>query len=154
MEINEVMTLGETALYKIGQLAELADVSTRTIDYYTKIGMIEPVKRTNKNYRLYSDETLHRLKRIEMLKKEKYTLEEIRNTLNQLDKATRNNEMNEKLAALQLHMKQLEREVNELRPYLEQMRPNQAKHIFKHLTPHSAACIEALLLLIGKSPFI
>ena len=70
--------MGNEKLYKIGELAKLADVSPRTIDYYTKLSLIEPEKRSDTNYRLYSDETLTRLKRIESMKNEKYTLEEIK----------------------------------------------------------------------------
>jgi MerR family copper efflux transcriptional regulator len=48
--------MGKEKLYKIGELAKLADVSSRTIDYYTKLNLIEPEKRSDTNYRLYSDE--------------------------------------------------------------------------------------------------
>lgn len=61
--------MGAITLYRIGELSKLAAVSARTIDYYTTIGLIEPAKRSDKNYRLYSDETLQRLERIEELKK-------------------------------------------------------------------------------------
>lgn len=69
-------------LYKIGELSKLSGLSRRTIDYYTGIGLIKPARRTKGNYRLYGVETLQRLERIEYLKKEKYTLDEIRQTLN------------------------------------------------------------------------
>ena len=46
--------------------SKLAGVSPRTIDYlYFFMGLIEPEMRSAKNYRLYSDETLLRLKRID-----------------------------------------------------------------------------------------
>lgn len=47
-------------LYKIGELA--------------KLDLLEPDKRSDKNYRYYSNETIIQLKRIENMKKEKYTL--------------------------------------------------------------------------------
>lgn len=56
-------------MYRIGELSKLAQISARTIDYYTSIGLIEPAERSAKNYRLYSDETLQRLERIEQMKK-------------------------------------------------------------------------------------
>ncbi|WP_166242434.1 MerR family transcriptional regulator [Paenibacillus turpanensis] len=141
-------------LYKIGELASMLGVSSRTIDYYTKLGLIHPEKRSNTNYRLYSDETLARLKRIEWMKQEKYTLEEIKESLEHWGKTIRSEEVSEKLTAIQLHMKQLEREIKEISPMLEQLKPNQAKHVLKALTPSSAACIESLLLLLSKGPLL
>lgn len=144
----------EENLYRIGELAKLANVSERTIDYYTMLGLIAPAQRSMKNYRLYNDETLLRLKRIIQMKSEKYSLDEIRNTLNEWNKVTDEEQMSQRFTALQMHMQQLEREVKELSPIIDQMKPRQAKHLFKNLTPQSAAVIEALLLLLGKGPFM
>ena len=68
-------------LYRIGELSKLAGVSPRTIDFYTSMGLIEPEMRSAKNYRLYSDETLLRLKRIVQMKKDKYSLDEIKSNI-------------------------------------------------------------------------
>ncbi|NDI36419.1 MerR family transcriptional regulator [Chengkuizengella sediminis] len=142
-------------LYKIGELSNIAGVSSRTVDYYTKIGLIHPIKRLEKsNYRLYNDETLQRLKRIEMLKKDKYSLDEIKHTLDQLDKITEDTLIKEKLTSLQDHLKLVEKDVKELSPVIENLKPNQAKNIYKHLTPQTAACMEALLFLLNKGPLM
>ncbi|MDF2668258.1 MAG: MerR family transcriptional regulator [Paenibacillus sp.] len=146
--------IGVTTLYKIGELARLSNVSPRTIDYYTKLGLLTPDKRSVKNYRLYSDETVARLKRIEDMKKEKYTLEEIKESLNMWQKVSRSEVVTEKLTSLQLHLEQLEREVKEISPLLSQMKPKQASNAFNNLATQSAACIEALLLLLGKGPLM
>lgn len=142
----------EVRLYKIGQLSRLSKVSPRTIDYYTKLGLIQPEKRSDANYRYYSDETLHRLKRIEMMKREKYTLEEIKERLDQWEKVSPNEQVADKLTALQLHLQQLEKEVKEISPMIEKLKPAQAKNLYKMITPSSAALIEALLILLGKGP--
>jgi MerR family copper efflux transcriptional regulator len=141
-------------LYRIGELAKLSNVSQRTIDYYTKLGLIDPDKRSDKNYRYYSDETLARLKRIDTMKKEKYSLDEIKSTFEQWDRVSHDDAVTDKLSALQLHLHQLEKEVKELSPLFDQLRPNQVKLAFKIITPQSAACIEALLLLLGKGPLL
>jgi MerR family copper efflux transcriptional regulator len=141
-------------LYRIGELSKISSISARTIDYYTKLGLIGPEKRSDKNYRFYSVETLTRLKRIEIMKKEKYTLEEIKESLVQLDKVSPNDRVTDKLTTLQLHLHQLEKEVKELRPLIEKLKPKQAKNAFKFITPQSAACIEALLILLGKGPLL
>lgn len=144
----------EGRLYKIGQLSKLAKLSPRTIDYYTNLGLIQPEKRSDSNYRYYSDETLARLQRISQMKNEKYTLEEIKASLNQLDKVSHVEQVTDRLAALQLQLTHLEREVKELGPIIEQLKPAQAQNLSKMITPRCAALVEALLLLLGKGPFI
>ncbi|GGI45432.1 MerR family transcriptional regulator [Paenibacillus marchantiophytorum] len=145
--------MGNEKLYKIGELAKLADVSSRTIDYYTKLKLIEPEKRSDTNYRLYSDETLNRLKRIETMKNEKYTLEEIRTNLQQWSKVSPDDTVRDKLTSIQLHLEQLMKEAKELGPIINQLKPNQMKKLYRILTQPTAACIEALIVLLGKNPF-
>lgn len=144
----------EGRLYKIGQLSRLAKLSPRTIDYYTNLGLIHPEKRSDSNYRYYSDETLTRLQRISQMKSEKYTLDEIKESLTQLDKVSNVDQVTDRLAALQLQLQQLEREVKELSPIMDQLKPAQAQNLSNMITPRCAALIEALLLLLGKGPFI
>lgn len=138
-------------LYRIGELAKAANVSERTIDYYTKLKLITPEKRTQTNYRLYSIETLNRLKRINELKQEKYTLEEIRSKLELWNKVS-DEQVTEKLTSLEIHMQRLEREVKELEPLLSNLKPGQARKMFSSLMPQSLACIEALYILINQGP--
>lgn len=147
-------SLNGPRLYRIGELASLAGISPRTIDYYTGLGLLAPAKRSTGNYRLYDDETLSRIRRIELWKAQKYSLEEIREQLTSLDRITQNEEISRKLAELQTHLTQLEREVKELEPVLDQLKPKQAKRLFRAITPQTAACVEALLLLLGKSNFM
>ncbi|WP_178021836.1 MerR family transcriptional regulator [uncultured Paenibacillus sp.] len=145
--------MGVKKLYRIGELAKAADVSERTIDYYTKLGLISPEKRTQTNYRLYSAETLTRLERINQMKQEKYTLEEIREKLDQWNRVTAEEQVTVKLSSLELHMQQLEREVKELEPLISSLQPNQAKRAFANLLPQSLACMEAIRLLMNHGPF-
>lgn len=139
-------------LYRIGELAKEAAVSERTIDYYTKLGLICPESRTQTNYRLYSSETLLRLTRINEMKQEKYSLEEIKERLLQWERLS-GEEVSEKLSALEIHMQQLEREVKELQPFISKMPPQQAKRAFAELMPQSLACIEALCIILNQGPF-
>lgn len=141
-------------LYRIGELSKLAGVSSRTIDYYTGLGLLTPVKRSNGNYRLYNIETLDRIRRIEQLKAQKYTLDEIRRHFETLDKVTADEQVSRKLAELQTHLTQIERDVKELEPVLDRLKPGQAKRLFRTITPQTAACVEALLLLMGKTQFL
>lgn len=140
----------ETKLYRIGELAKLAGVSARTIDYYTAIGLLTPVKRSKGNYRLYNDETLQRIRRIEQLKAQKYSLEEIKAHFNALQRISPDEEVTRKLTDLKAHLTQVEREVKELESVLDRLKPRQAARLFRMITPQTAACAEALLLLLGK----
>jgi DNA-binding transcriptional MerR regulator len=110
--------------------------------------------RSDSNYRYYGDETLLRLKRIEMMKKEKYTLDEIKVCLIQLEKVGQDERMTDKLSALQLHLQQLEKEVKEISPMIEQMRPSQARNLYKIIAPSGAAVIEALLILLDRGSIL
>lgn len=141
----------EMRLYRIGELAKLAHTSSRTIDYYTSLGLIEPSGRSEKNYRLYGDETLLRLERIEQMKKDKYTLDEIKASLDNWSKVTPDEHITLKLTEIQQHLSQLEREVKELEPVIEQLGPRKASRLYTAITPQTAACIEALMLLMNKS---
>ncbi|WP_256756810.1 MerR family transcriptional regulator [Cohnella sp. WQ 127256] len=141
-------------LYRIGELSALAGISPRTIDYYTGLGLLAPIKRSTGNYRLYDDDTVARIRRIEQLKAQKYSLEEIREQFTSLKRIVADEDVTRKLSELQTHLAQLEREVKDLEPVLDQMKPQQVKRLFHAITPQTAACVEALLLLLGKSNFM
>lgn len=141
-------------LYRIGELAKLAGISSRTIDYYTSLGLLAPAKRSTGNYRLYDDETLERIHRIEKMKAQKLSLEEIRDKFSELNRISPDVELSRKLQELQSHLAMLERDVQELEPVLDRMKPQQAKRLFRAITPQTATVIEALLLLLGKNNFM
>ncbi|MCP3764782.1 MerR family transcriptional regulator [Domibacillus sp. A3M-37] len=73
------MCIGK-ALLRIGQLAKLSGLSSRTIDYYTQCGLL-PVQRSSANYRLYPEDVLQTLERIKLLKKQRMSIEEIKRVL-------------------------------------------------------------------------
>lgn len=139
-------------LYRIGEIAKRSNMNPRTIDYYTRLGLIKVKKRAKSRYRYYGIETIEQLKRIEYLKQEKYTLEEIKTLMDSFGKLPSKDELEQKLTSLQLHLRQLEREVKELSPVIDGLKPQQAKRAFHLLIPHTAACVDALLLLLGKGP--
>ncbi|WP_246246155.1 MerR family transcriptional regulator [Paenibacillus lemnae] len=136
-------------LFRIGELAKAAGISERTIDYYTKLGLITPEKRTLKNYRLYSTETLTTLERINQMKQEKYTLEEIKDRLERWKSVAEDPEVTDKLSQLEIQIQRLEREVNEISPLLEGLKPNQARAALTNILPKGAACIESLQILLS-----
>ncbi len=85
--------LGES-IYRIGELARAASVNRRTVDYYTRIGLLRPETRTDARYRLYGEVSLRRLRTIQELRAQNFSLEEIRGLLdrdpaNAITEATR-----------------------------------------------------------------
>ncbi len=67
-----------TKLLKAGELARKANVLVTTVRFYTKIGLLPADAQSPGKYNLYNEErALQRLRKIESLKKQRYTLEEI-----------------------------------------------------------------------------
>ncbi len=63
--------------YQIGELANLVDMSPRTIRYYEEIGLLNSVKRIEGGKRVYTDRDVQRLKFITRLKHLGLTLSEM-----------------------------------------------------------------------------
>lgn len=68
-------------LLRIGELAARAGVSTRTVDFYTGLGLLAPVRRSGGNYRLYQEADLRRIVAIRHLEAQGIKLEDIAHVL-------------------------------------------------------------------------
>ena len=64
--------------YTISQLAKAAEVPTTTVRYYERIRLVEPEDRSQGNYRLYSDESLSKLKFVRAAQAIGFTLEDVK----------------------------------------------------------------------------
>lgn len=62
---------------RIGELAEIAGVTPRTIRYYENLGLLRPNEREGKGFRYYTQTELAKLQKIDCLKSLGLTLEEI-----------------------------------------------------------------------------
>ncbi len=62
---------------RIGELAEIAGVTPRTIRYYENLGLLRPNEREGKGFRYYSQTELAKLQKIDCLKSLGLSLEEI-----------------------------------------------------------------------------
>jgi DNA-binding transcriptional MerR regulator len=63
--------------YQIGEMANLLELSPRTIRYYEEIGLLNSVKRVEGGKRIYTDKDFHRLRFITRLKHLGLTLSEM-----------------------------------------------------------------------------
>jgi MerR family Zn(II)-responsive transcriptional regulator of zntA len=68
-------------MYTIGQLARRAHVNTDSVRFYERQGLLSPVRKTSSGYRLYSDETLHRIAFVKHAQRCGFSLAEIRDLL-------------------------------------------------------------------------
>lgn len=63
--------------YTIGQLAKSADAPTSTVRYYERRGLLTPEARSPGNYRLYSQDSLDRLRFVRSAQSAGFTLSDI-----------------------------------------------------------------------------
>ncbi len=68
-------------MFTIGKLAALAEVSTDTLRYYEREGLIEPTNRSGSGYRLYDKDSARRIHFIKQAQHCGFTLAEIRELL-------------------------------------------------------------------------
>ncbi|MGI5836794.1 MAG: MerR family transcriptional regulator [Chloroflexota bacterium] len=97
------------SLYRIGELADLAGVSPRTIDYYTQVGLLQACCRSEGNYRLYDTQALDRLKVIRAYKEQGLQLVAIQARLAQMAKAPDGD-----LEKLRVHLEQIRKLVDQM----------------------------------------
>jgi MerR family transcriptional regulator, copper efflux regulator len=109
-------------------------VSKRTIDYYTSIGLLS-AERSKSNYRIYSDESLKDLKFIEECKSLHYPLDEIKRKLDmKKDKNIREAEVEKHVMAVTQQMKQLQNDLFDLIPILENLDEQQKEKFSNNLS--------------------
>lgn len=71
----------EMTTLTIGKLARQANVGVETLRYYERRGLIEPQRRTDAGYRLYSDDTRQRLQFIRRAQTLGFSLDEVADLL-------------------------------------------------------------------------
>jgi len=71
---------------QIGEVAEAVGLSIRTIRHYDEMGVVEPSGRTAGGFRLYTEADVERLRLVKQLKPLQFSLEEIHELLDILDK--------------------------------------------------------------------
>jgi DNA-binding transcriptional MerR regulator len=71
----------ETVMHTIGKLALQANVTTDTVRYYEKEGLLVPTSKTGAGYRIYDEEAVRRLRFIKQAQQCGFSLTEIRELL-------------------------------------------------------------------------
>jgi MerR family transcriptional regulator, copper efflux regulator len=137
-------------LYRIGEIAKLKNISKRTIDYYTQIGLLNPI-RTNSNYRLYGDECIQVLNMVEHYKNLNMPLEEIKSSIelfksdNMIDRQKVEKHV-EQITSIMQHLKE---EINVMEPILQKLNHQQKEMLVNKLSTEGRTLAQALLLLFS-----
>lgn len=100
-------------VYRIGEIATLVGVSTDTIRFYEKKGILEKPERTVSGYRLYSESVLKLLRFIIKAKRMGFTLNEIKELLE--IKHTSDNTCEDVREKVKLKLKNIDNRIEELR---------------------------------------
>jgi DNA-binding transcriptional MerR regulator len=74
------------ALMQIGEVAERTGLSLRTIRYYEEVGLVVPSARSQGGFRLYTEADIDRLQVIKRMKPLEFTLEQMRELLDIVDR--------------------------------------------------------------------
>lgn len=72
--------------YRISELAEKCEVNKETIRYYESVGLLLEPSRTKAGYRIYSEESVNRIKFIKKMQDLGFTLAEITKLFGVVDK--------------------------------------------------------------------
>ncbi|YCI77338.1 MerR family transcriptional regulator [Bacillus sp. R1-10] len=129
---------------KIGELAEMANVTKRTVDYYTNLGLLK-AERSASNYRYYSVGELERLRRIEGYKRENLSLEDIKEILKKDKEAA--SAIEAKGLQLKNKMDGLNEELQEFISLIEKDGKSELL-LKKQISRESMALIQSLVLLV------
>ncbi len=99
-------------IMKIGELADTAGVSTKTIRYYESIGVLDEPARTESGYRSYGPGAIERLDFVKQAQSSGLALAEIRSILDIKDRGGQTCEHT--TALLQRHLDELDAKIVEL----------------------------------------
>ncbi len=109
---------------RIGELAERAGVTTRTIRYYETMGLLRPMERDG-GIRYYTEEALRRLHKIDALKNLGLSLEEIATVIDlYFEDPTGVTAKQRVLAILEGHLREAEGKISSLEQFCDDLRGN------------------------------
>jgi len=111
--------------YTISQLAKSADIPTTTVRYYERIGLVEPEDRSHGNYRLYSDESLNKLKFIRAAQATGFTLDDVKSLL--IDDAGRTPTCGNVQVLIEERLEDIEQRLKDLRHVRKVLKSAQEK---------------------------
>lgn len=93
--------------YTIGQLAKLAGISTKTLRVYEQKGLLVPERNEENDYRIYGEEAVKTLEKIQLMKYLDFSLDQIADFLQLYENVSRENMLIEQKRLLEKKREQL-----------------------------------------------
>lgn len=124
------------------------NISKRTIDYYTQMGLLNPI-RTDSNYRLYGQESIQILELVEHYKNLKMPLEEIKSSIEMIQSENRidKQKVEQHFEQIALIMEHLKEELMAMEPILQKLNKQQKELLVSKLSPKGIKLAQTLYLL-------
>ncbi|WML53081.1 MerR family transcriptional regulator [Neobacillus sp. PS3-12] len=137
-------------MYRIGEIAKLMDISKRTIDYYTQIGLLNPI-RTDSNYRLYGEDSIRILELVEHYKNLNMPLEEIKASIELIktDDSLDKQKVEKHFNQIAIIMQHLEEEISVMKPVLQKLNQPQKEELVRKLSTQGITLAQTLFLIFG-----
>ncbi|WP_232304243.1 MerR family transcriptional regulator [Jeotgalibacillus campisalis] len=136
-----MLSLGEDLL-RIGEVAKLSGLSTRTIDYYTRYGFLSS-ERSESNYRMYEKNVLQTLERVKFLKKQRMSLDEIAQQLKQVQPQ----KQEPLFLEVQEEIERLQKKVTQLEEALKDAPSSEKRIVYNDLSNKLTVVMQLLTLL-------
>ena len=135
-------------LLKIGSVAKAAGVGVQTLHYYERLGLLPKAQRSTANYRLYSSDSIRRVKFIKKAQAIGLTLEETKQIL---DLKERGRAPCSKVAELgDQHLREIDVRLAELRKYRRALAD--ALSEWRKESPAERECVGEFCDLIERLP--
>lgn len=135
--------------YSVGQVSKICNVSSNALRFYDKIGLIHPDKLGDNNYRFYSKETLTYIPVIKYYKQMGFSLEEIKELVDENSFTVHEKLFKEKFIKLEELNKNIYKKYAAIEGWLqliaeaELIRKNDVKQVsVKYIEPTSFCCME------------
>ncbi|MED4292674.1 MerR family transcriptional regulator [Priestia megaterium] len=133
----------------MGELANLAHVTKRTIDHYTNIGLLK-AERSASNYRYYTEEALKRIRVIEEYKKKGLSLMDIKLLLQEGSSSSfQRDHLLDKTDRVLQQLKELNMNLEHVVPLVEKLNEQDKKLLKSRFSPESVSLMHSLLMLLS-----
>jgi len=135
---KKATTQPRAKIMRIGELARLAGVTTRTVRYYEELGLMNSESRAQNNYRIYTDLHLYGLRLIRRATLLGLSLAEIKELADVLQEdSTEVKLIQRSIKFLTSHLDRVERKQQELEAYRDMLTREIAR--LEHLLQSAAA---------------
>lgn len=133
---------------QISELAKLFNITTHTLRFYEKKGLIKPSKISKSNYRYYDLDAIYKLEKIVLLRKINIPIEKIKEYLKSIDISLYIKNLQEAILDVGKKIEELENIKNKLQNYIDisyEYEKNEKKLIIKDLKDRKLLFLKNLI---------